>query len=158
MHKKGEKRVKKGEDHSDPIYTNPIKNLPNLCFFHGHSENQFLRTMQRSGVTPANQTKERALHELFSGAFRNKSSKCEFRACFPKEKHQNITKKWVKFLNFSFCPFLWFGLPGRLLKRESLQESSFKTQVRGLSDASDLRYRKSSFLPFCQTLKMSEKH
>ena len=27
-----------------------------------------------SGVTPANQTKERPVHELFSGAFRNKSS------------------------------------------------------------------------------------
>ena len=25
---KGEKCVKKGENHSDPIYTNPIKNLP----------------------------------------------------------------------------------------------------------------------------------
>ena len=36
------------------------------------------------------------------------------RACFPKEKHQN-SQKWAKFMNFSFCPFLWFGLPGRLL-------------------------------------------
>ena len=30
MRKKGEKCVKKGENHSDPIYTNPIKNLPIL--------------------------------------------------------------------------------------------------------------------------------
>ena len=30
-----------------------------------------------SGVTPANQTKERPVHELFAGAFRNKSSRCE---------------------------------------------------------------------------------
>ena len=36
------------------------------------------------------------------------------RACFPKEKHQN-SQKWAKFMNFSFWPFLWFGLPGRLL-------------------------------------------
>ena len=36
------------------------------------------------------------------------------RACFPKERHQN-SQKWVKFMNFSVCPFLWFGLPGRLL-------------------------------------------
>ena len=28
----------------------------------------------RSGVAPANQTKERSVHELFAGAFRNKSS------------------------------------------------------------------------------------
>ena len=37
------------------------------------------------------------------------------RACFPKEKHQN-SQKWAKFMNFSFWPFLWFGLPGRLLE------------------------------------------
>ena len=36
------------------------------------------------------------------------------RACFPKEKHQN-SQKWTKFMNFLFWPFLWFGLPGRLL-------------------------------------------
>ena len=37
------------------------------------------------------------------------------RACFPKEKHPN-SQKWAKFMNFSVWPFLWFGLPGRLLK------------------------------------------
>ena len=37
------------------------------------------------------------------------------RACFPREKHQN-SQKWAKFMNFSFFPFLWFGLPGRLLR------------------------------------------
>ena len=42
------------------------------------------------------------------------------RACFPKEKHQNSHKKRAKFMNFSFCPFLWFGLPGRLLTREGV--------------------------------------
>ena len=67
-----------------------------------------------SGVAPADQTKERSVHELFAGAFRNKSLICEFRACFPKEKHQN-SQKWAKFMNFSFWPFLWFGLPRRLL-------------------------------------------
>ena len=36
------------------------------------------------------------------------------RACFAKEKHQN-SQKWVKFMNFSFWAFFWFGLPGRLL-------------------------------------------
>ena len=30
------------------------------------------------------------------------------RACFPKEKHQN-SQKWVKLMNFSFWPFLWFA-------------------------------------------------
>ena len=40
------------------------------------------------------------------------------RACFPKEKHQN-SQKWAKFMNFSFWPFLWFGLPGRLLTEVS---------------------------------------
>ena len=36
------------------------------------------------------------------------------RACFPKEKYQN-SQTWAKFMNFSFWPFLWFGLSGRLL-------------------------------------------
>ena len=38
------------------------------------------------------------------------------RACLPKEKHQKIHRKnRAKFMNFSFWPFIWFGLPGRLL-------------------------------------------
>ena len=41
------------------------------------------------------------------------------RACFPEEKHQN-SHKWAKLMNFSFWPFLWFGLPGRLLINVSL--------------------------------------
>ena len=73
-----------------------------------------------SGVAPANQTKERSVHELFAEAFRNKSSICEFRACFLKEKHEN-SQKWAKFMNFSFWPFLWFGLPGRLLNVHLLE-------------------------------------
>ena len=36
------------------------------------------------------------------------------RAYFPKQQHQN-SQKWAKFMNFSFWPFLWFGLSGRLL-------------------------------------------
>ena len=50
----------------------------------------------------------------FSQGHSGTKVQCEFRACFPKEKHQN-SQKWAKFMNFSFCPFLWFGLPGRLL-------------------------------------------
>ena len=61
-------------------------------------------------MAPANQTKERSVHELFTGHSGTKVQ-CEFRACFPKEKHQN-SQKWAKFMNFSFSPFLWFGLPG----------------------------------------------
>ena len=32
--KKAEKCVKKGENHSEPICTNPVKNLPKFCAFH----------------------------------------------------------------------------------------------------------------------------
>ena len=67
-----------------------------------------------SGVAPANQTKERSVHGLFTdrGILEEKFNvNC---ACLPKEKHQN-SQKWAKFMNFSFWPFLWFGLPGRLL-------------------------------------------
>ena len=53
--KKTKKCVKKGENHSDPIYTNPIKNLPNLnarnqkCPFPGFSPSfcSFLRVRGR---------------------------------------------------------------------------------------------------------------
>ena len=44
-----------------------------------------------SGVAPANQTKERPVHELFPGAFRNKSSICEFRF-FSQGKTPESTK------------------------------------------------------------------
>ena len=79
---------------------------------------KFQASTCQSGVAPANQTKERPVHELFPGAFRNKSSICESCLCFPKEKHQN-SQKWAKFVNFSFWPFFWFGLLGRLLRQAS---------------------------------------
>ena len=50
------------------------------------------------------------------------------RACFPKEKHQN-SQKWAKFMNFSFCPFLRFGLPGRLLKIFGVSKNSLKILI-----------------------------
>ena len=39
-------------------------------------------------------------------------------ACFPKERHPKSQKR-VKFMNFLFRPFVWFGLPGRLLSKGS---------------------------------------
>ena len=59
----------------------------------------------------------------FAGAFRNKSSIYEFRACFPKENTpENSHKKMGEIhMNFSFWPFLWFGLPRRLLINFYLQ-------------------------------------
>ena len=65
----------------------------------------------RSG--PTKQTKERSVHELFHRGIPEQKFNVN-RACFPKENHQN-SQKWTKFMNFSFWPFLWFGLPGRLL-------------------------------------------
>ena len=59
------------------------------------------------------------------------------RACFPKKTHQN-SQKWAKFMNFSFWPFLWFGLPGRLLidiAFEQMRRSAFT-----LSDARRLAH------------------
>ena len=66
----------------------------------------------RSGPGKPNQRK------VSSRTFRRGIPEQKFnvnRACFPTEKHQN-SQKWAKFMNFSFWPFLWFGLPGRLLK------------------------------------------
>ena len=39
-----------------------------------------------------------------------------------------LTKIWAKFMNFSFWPFLWFGLPGRLLKFVNMHAKQGKTQ------------------------------
>ena len=71
----------------------------------------------RSGPGKPNQ---RSVHELFAGAFPRTKVRHVNRARFPKEKHRN-SQKWAKFMNFSFWPFFWFGLPGRLLKLFSCQ-------------------------------------
>ena len=59
-----------------------------------------------SGVTPANQTKERSVHELFAGAFRNKSSMWIVLVFLRKNTriHKNGRNSWT----FRFGPF--FGL------------------------------------------------
>ena len=61
---------------------------------------------QKSGVAPANQTKERSVHELFTGAFRNKSSMWIVLVFLRKNTriHKNGRNSWT----FRFGPF--FGL------------------------------------------------
>ena len=82
------------------------------------------RTLIESGVTPANQTKERPVHELFPGAFRNKNSICEFRACFPKEKHQNFHTQMgeIHELFVLVLSLVWFAgaTPDRTSKMSAL--------------------------------------
>ena len=65
-------------------------------------------------MAPANQTKERLVHELFAG---HSGTKVQCESCLLSQgkKHQN-SQKWAKFMNFSFWAFFWFGLPGRLLR------------------------------------------
>ena len=69
----------------------------------------------KSGVAPANQTKKSQFMNFPQGRSGTKVRDVN-RAFFPKEKHQN-SQKWAEFMNFSFWPFLWFGLPGRLLTK-----------------------------------------
>ena len=83
-------------------FTPPLKNITHI---------------RKSGVAPANRTKERTVHELFRRGIPEQKFNVN-RTCFPKEKHQN-SQKWAKFMNFSFWPFLWFGLSGRLLRKKS---------------------------------------
>ena len=90
----------------------------------------------KSGHGKPNQKK--SVHELFAGAFRNKSSICEFRACFPKENTRIFTKMGEIHMNFSFWPFLWFGLPGRLLMQSKRRQDwgqwcEDRGQARGIS-------------------------
>ena len=42
-------------------------------------------------------------------------TKVQCESClFCQGKTPEFTQKWAKFMNFSFWPFFWFGLPGRL--------------------------------------------
>ena len=91
-----------------PLASEPLKGLADQVA----GELQTGRIWLQSGVAPAKQTKERSVHELFAGAFRNKSSM--WIVLVSQGKHQN-SQKWAKFMNFSVWPFLWFGLPGRPL-------------------------------------------
>ena len=58
---------------------------------------------------------------------------------FPKEKHQNSQKR-AKFMNFSFWPFLWSGLPGRLLGEGHciLDEAEWKVVLDSLGEAAGM--------------------
>ena len=79
----------------------------------------------RSGPSKPNQRK------VSSWTFRSGIPEQKFnvnRACFPKEKHQN-SQKWAKFMNFLFWPFLWFGLPGRLLTYCYRQKGIFEMRL-----------------------------
>ena len=80
----------------------------------------------KSGEAPANQTKERSVHELFAGGIPEQSSRCE--SClFSKDKTpENSQKKRAKFMNFSFWPLFWFGLLGRLLMKVKQQFFFFR--------------------------------
>ena len=61
------------------------------------------------GVVPANQTKERSVHELFAGTNLNQSSMCEL-CLFSQGKTPEFTKKGEIHELFVSAPFLdWFG-------------------------------------------------
>ena len=59
---------------------------------------------------------------------------------FSEGKTPEITEKWAKFMNFSFWPFLWFGLPGRLLKVAKKCQAKFRhfSTPRGPNDQKNL--------------------
>ena len=73
-------------------------------------ENRSLALEQpQSGVAPANQTKERSVHELFAEAFRNKSSMWIV-LVFPRRNTRKFTKKGeIHELFVSALCLLWFA-------------------------------------------------
>ena len=86
-----------------PTQHNPLReNLPNFPL-----EGKFFRSH------PGKPNQRKASSWTFPGGIPEQKFNVN-RACFPKENHQN-SQKWAKFMNFSFWPCLWFGLPGRLL-------------------------------------------
>ena len=48
---------------------------------------------------------------------------------FSQGKTPEFTQKWAKFMNLSFWPFLWFGLPGRLLSQFLRSAQSESTAI-----------------------------
>ena len=66
-----------------------------------------------SGVAPANQTKKSQFMNFLQGRSGTKVQ-CESCLFSQGKAHQN-SQEWAKFMNFSFWPFLWSGLLGRLL-------------------------------------------
>ena len=69
-------------------------------------------------------------------------TKVQCESClFSQGKKQQNSQKWAKFMNFSFCPFLWFGLPGRLLKNASAE---LWASSPSLSGTQMLRFRENA--------------
>ena len=90
-----------------------------------------------SGVAPANQKKGQFVS--FSQGHSGTKVQCE--SCsFSQGKTPEFTQKWAKFMNFPFWPFLWFGLPGRLLisvkVKRGRQKGDGKKSVRKCHDKS----------------------
>ena len=68
---------------------------------------------------------------------------------FLRKKHQN-SQKWAKFKNFSFWPFLWFGLPGRLLKQGS-EETPQNESAENAENADAKTQKMRKMLRDCET-------
>ena len=77
-------------------------------------------------------------------------TKVQFESClFAWGKTQN-SQKWAKFMNFSFWPFLWFGLPGRLLNSVGLCLGHRKSHISELT-----RIRERSAIKYVIFLKFN---
>ena len=76
-------------------------------------ETTLLRTPDINQEWPRQTKPKKGQFMNFSQGHSGTKVQCE--SClFSWGKHQN-SQKWAKFMNFLFLPFLWFGLPGRLL-------------------------------------------
>ena len=95
-----------------------------------------------SGVTLANQTKERPVHELFPGAFRNKSSMW-IALVFPRKNtriHKDSRNSW------SFCFGPLFGLVCRGDSGEtSRDQKNFMQENFGLIFATEINSKRAKW-------------
>ena len=70
----------------------------------------------QSGLVPRQTKPKKGQFMNFSqGHSGTKVRYVNFVLVFLRKNTPEFTQKWAKFMNFSFWPFLWFGLPGRLL-------------------------------------------
>ena len=86
-----------------PNLVHSLKHCPLPC-------NVWLLERFSSGVAPANQTEERSVHELFTGAFRKTKVRNVNRACFPKENTRiHIKMGEIHELFFFALSLVWFA-------------------------------------------------
>ena len=133
--------------------------LWNLWFFFlclGLWTTECTKQQKLSGVAPANQSKERSVHELSAGAFRNKSSM--WIVLVSPKKNTRIHKNGWNSWTFRFGPLVWFaGATPETPKHQSCANlvypsflgNEFARQPKKLKETAPKTFSKRIFVKLC---------